>query len=145
MTLAYWCIFITIFLPILCAAYAKRLGGFTMADNHEPRAFLANLSGKAARMQRSVTAMKSSRHLLPPSSSRTQQAGRRKASSTSGRCSLSPAASPSSSAISTTRCWRARCFSASTCSASSLFSSPPHEPHLHRQPAQRPCAPLARR
>ena len=63
MTLAYWCIFITIFLPILCAAYAKRLGGFTMADNHEPRAFLANLSGKAARAD---AAQRNSYEIFPP-------------------------------------------------------------------------------
>lgn len=63
MTLAYWCIFITIFLPILCAAYAKRLGGFTMADNHEPRAFLANLSGKAARAD---AAQRNSYETFPP-------------------------------------------------------------------------------
>ena len=63
MTLAYWCIFITIFLPILCAAYAKRLGGFTMADNHEPRVFLANLSGKAARAD---AAQRNSYEIFPP-------------------------------------------------------------------------------
>ena len=63
MTLAYWCVFITIFLPIFCAAYAKRLGGFTMADNHEPRAFLAKLSGKAARAD---AAQRNGYEIFPP-------------------------------------------------------------------------------
>ena len=49
MTLAYWCIFFAIFLPIFCAAYAKYRAGFSPADNHNPRAFLARAQGKAAR------------------------------------------------------------------------------------------------
>ena len=49
MTLAYWSILATAFLPIGCAAYAKRLAGFSWADNHDPRAFLARTRGKAAR------------------------------------------------------------------------------------------------
>ena len=49
MTLAYWCIFFAIFLPIFCAAYAKYRAGFSPADNHNPRAFLAHAQGKAAR------------------------------------------------------------------------------------------------
>ena len=44
MTLAYWCIFFAIFLPIFCAAYAKYRAGFSPADNHNPRAFLARAS-----------------------------------------------------------------------------------------------------
>ncbi|MDO4640933.1 MAG: MAPEG family protein [Neisseria sp.] len=49
MTLAYWCVFICIFLPIFCAVYAKKSAGFTLADNANPRAFLAKAEGKAAR------------------------------------------------------------------------------------------------
>ena len=36
MTLAYWSILATAFLPIGCAAYAKRLAGFSWADNYDP-------------------------------------------------------------------------------------------------------------
>ena len=46
MTLAYWCIFFAIFLPIFCAAYAKYRAGFSPADNHNPRTFLARAHGK---------------------------------------------------------------------------------------------------
>ena len=140
MTLAYWCIFITIFLPILCAAYAKRLGGFTMADNHEPRAFLANLSGKAARAD---AAQRNSYEIFPPFAAAViiAHATGGAAQGVINFWALLFVASR----IAFVLCWRARCFSASICSASSPFSSPPHEPHLHRQPAQRPCAPLARR
>lgn len=49
MTLAYWCIFIAMFLPWLCAAYAKKSGGFSPRDNHNPREFMANTQGVAAR------------------------------------------------------------------------------------------------
>lgn len=49
MTLAYWCVLIAMFLPWLCAAYAKHSGGFSGDDNRNPRAFLANTQGVAAR------------------------------------------------------------------------------------------------
>ncbi|WP_066567613.1 MAPEG family protein [Snodgrassella sp. CFCC 13594] len=49
MTLAYWCVLIAIFLPWGCAAYAKKSGGFSSNDNHDPRAFLAHTQGSAAR------------------------------------------------------------------------------------------------
>lgn len=49
MTLAYWCVFIAMFLPWLAAAYAKKHGGFTATDNHQPRDFMAHTQGKAAR------------------------------------------------------------------------------------------------
>lgn len=49
MTLAYWCILIAYLLPIVCAAIAKATGGFTAADNRNPRAFLAQTSGVSAR------------------------------------------------------------------------------------------------
>jgi len=47
MTLAYWCLLLSIFLPFLFAAIAKFSGpGF---DNASPRAFLSNLDGFRAR------------------------------------------------------------------------------------------------
>ena len=49
MTLAYWCVFIALFLPLFCAAYAKKSGGFSGRDNHNPRDFMANTQGVAAR------------------------------------------------------------------------------------------------
>ena len=49
MTLAYWCVFIAMFLPWLCATYAKKSGGFCRRDNHNPREFMANTQGVAAR------------------------------------------------------------------------------------------------
>lgn len=49
MTLAYFCVFIATLLPIFCAGYAKKSGGFTVADNRNPRSFLANTEGASAR------------------------------------------------------------------------------------------------
>lgn len=33
MTFAYWCILIACLLPLFCAAYAKKAGGFRFKDN----------------------------------------------------------------------------------------------------------------
>ena len=63
MTLAYWSILATVFLPIGCAAYAKRLAGFSSADNHDPRAFLTRTRGKAARAN---AAQQNSYEIFPP-------------------------------------------------------------------------------
>ena len=63
MTLAYWCIFFAIFLPIFCAAYAKYRAGFSPADNHNPRAFLERAKGKAARAN---AAQQNSYEIFPP-------------------------------------------------------------------------------
>ncbi|MDO4878350.1 MAG: MAPEG family protein [Neisseria sp.] len=50
MTLAYWCVFAVIFMPLGCAAYAKKAAGFDFArDNGNPRGFLAKAEGVAAR------------------------------------------------------------------------------------------------
>lgn len=49
MTFALFSLLICIALNLFCAAYAKKVGGFTLADNKNPRAFLAQTSGKAAR------------------------------------------------------------------------------------------------
>lgn len=49
MTFAYFSILIILFLNLFCAAYAKKLGGFQIADNKNPRDFLARTTGKAAR------------------------------------------------------------------------------------------------
>ncbi|HEZ4056694.1 TPA: hypothetical protein WID70_001891, partial [Neisseria meningitidis] len=47
MTFAYWCILIACLLPLFCAAYAKKAGGFRFKDNHNPRDFLAHTQGAA--------------------------------------------------------------------------------------------------
>ena len=50
MTLAYFCILLLVFVPLFCAAYAKKAAGFRFdTDNHQPRAFLAQTEGAAAR------------------------------------------------------------------------------------------------
>ncbi|CNQ63493.1 MAPEG family protein [Neisseria gonorrhoeae] len=49
MTFAYWCILIACLLPLFCAAYTKKAGGFRFKDNHNPRGFLAHTQGAAAR------------------------------------------------------------------------------------------------
>lgn len=50
MTLAYFCILLAVFLPLFCAAYAKKAAGFNFAaDNRNPRDFLAKTEGRAAR------------------------------------------------------------------------------------------------
>ncbi|HGG9953419.1 TPA: MAPEG family protein [Neisseria meningitidis] len=51
MTFAYWCILIAYLLPLFCAAYAKKAGGFRFKDNHNPRDFLARTQGTAAPQQ----------------------------------------------------------------------------------------------
>lgn len=45
MTAAYWCVLIAIIMPILFAGLAKFTSGFRPKDNHNPRAYLATLSG----------------------------------------------------------------------------------------------------
>ena len=49
MTFAYFSILLLVFLNLFCAAYAKKRAGFRRKDNHNPREFLAQASGKAAR------------------------------------------------------------------------------------------------
>ena len=49
MTFAYFSILLLVFLNLFCAAYAKKRAGFRGKDNHNPREFLAQVSGKAAR------------------------------------------------------------------------------------------------
>jgi len=50
MTLAYWCVLLALFLPYLSTVTAKIVGGgFSPRHNHDPRAFLAGLSGLARR------------------------------------------------------------------------------------------------
>jgi len=51
MTLAYWCVLVVMLLPYATSVYAKVSGGFKGKDNHEPRAFLSQLQGKAGRAQ----------------------------------------------------------------------------------------------
>ncbi len=51
MTFAFWTLLILMLLNWFCAAYAKKLAGFTLrGDNHDPRGFLAKTEGKAARL-----------------------------------------------------------------------------------------------
>lgn len=45
MTIAYWCVFIAILLPVAFTGLAKFTGGFRPKDNHAPRAYLDSLSG----------------------------------------------------------------------------------------------------
>ncbi len=49
MTFAYWCVVIAMVLPWICAAYAKKKGGFAGQDNHNPREFLEHTQGAAKR------------------------------------------------------------------------------------------------
>ncbi|MCP1498421.1 putative MAPEG superfamily protein [Pseudomonas migulae] len=49
MTVALWCILIAIFLPYLCTAVAKIVGGYRLEDNHDPRDFLDSLEGLGRR------------------------------------------------------------------------------------------------
>ncbi|QKZ07212.1 MULTISPECIES: MAPEG family protein [Pseudomonas] len=50
MTVAFWCVLIAILLPFVCTGIAKFSGGqFGARQNHDPRAFLANLDGFAKR------------------------------------------------------------------------------------------------
>ncbi|XXQ68455.1 MAPEG family protein [Neisseriaceae bacterium B1] len=51
MTFALWTLLILMCLNWFCAAYAKKLSGFSLkGDNHDPRGFLAKTEGKAARL-----------------------------------------------------------------------------------------------
>ncbi|MCP6696643.1 MAPEG family protein [Pseudomonas donghuensis] len=46
MTVAFWCVLIALFLPILCTSIAKvGSGRFSLRQNHDPRAFLDKLEG----------------------------------------------------------------------------------------------------
>ena len=45
MTLAYWCVFIAILLPVAFTGLAKFTSGFKLKDNHSPRTYLAKLTG----------------------------------------------------------------------------------------------------
>ncbi|MDX9671514.1 MULTISPECIES: MAPEG family protein [unclassified Pseudomonas] len=49
MTVALWCVLIAIFLPYICTAVAKAVGGYRLSDNHDPRDFLESLNGVARR------------------------------------------------------------------------------------------------
>ncbi|MBH5328125.1 MAPEG family protein [Eikenella sp. S3360] len=50
MTFAYWSVLIAALMPLFCAAYAKKAGGFHFdRDNGNPRGFLAHTTGLAAR------------------------------------------------------------------------------------------------
>ena len=49
MTFAYFSILIFFLMNVYCAIYAKKSANFTPADNRDPRAFLANTTGKAYR------------------------------------------------------------------------------------------------
>ncbi|WP_426116134.1 MAPEG family protein [Pseudomonas sp. DSP3-2-2] len=50
MTVAFWCVLIAIFLPVVCASIAKFSSGkFNSKHNHNPRNFLNNLEGLPAR------------------------------------------------------------------------------------------------
>ena len=45
MTVAFWCVLLALILPYVCTIIAKFSSGFTLRDNHDPRTFLAGLSG----------------------------------------------------------------------------------------------------
>lgn len=47
--IAIWAMVVASFLPLAFAATAKALGGFGLADNANPREFMHNISGAAAR------------------------------------------------------------------------------------------------
>lgn len=50
MTSAYWCVLMALMLPYVATVVAKAsAGNFTPHDNHDPRAFLANVQGMAKR------------------------------------------------------------------------------------------------
>ncbi len=60
MTIAYWCVLIAMFFPMIWAALAKAGHGF---DNHSPRAYLATLSGWR---QRANWAQENALEAFPP-------------------------------------------------------------------------------
>lgn len=49
MTAALWCVLAALLMPYLWTGAAKALGRYSVEDNREPRAFLARLTGPAAR------------------------------------------------------------------------------------------------
>lgn len=49
MTIAFWCVLIAIFLPLIWTSTAKFTTGFRPRDNHNPREYLARLEGSAKR------------------------------------------------------------------------------------------------
>ncbi len=49
MTIAYWSLFVLMFVPIACAGYGKSRGNFTRDDNRDTRAFFAKATGTASR------------------------------------------------------------------------------------------------
>ena len=49
MTIALWCVLAGALLPYLWTAAAKRLGRYSLRDNHQPRDFQSRLTGPAAR------------------------------------------------------------------------------------------------
>lgn len=50
MTIAYWCVLVSILLPYISTVWAKAsAGGFAPKHNHDPRAFLATAQGMARR------------------------------------------------------------------------------------------------
>lgn len=50
MTFAYLTILILMFVNWGCAFAAKKVAGFALSDNRDPRGFLGNTTGKAARL-----------------------------------------------------------------------------------------------
>ena len=76
-TVAYWCVFVAVLLPLVCAWLAKsggfgkprREGGY---DNHDPRAWMARQTdGMLAPTQPRPTVSRRCRFLWAPSSLRT--------------------------------------------------------------------------
>lgn len=59
---AFWCVLIAMCLPWAAAVYAKKKGGYTAADNYQPRDFLNRLQGAAARAD---AAQKNSFEIFP--------------------------------------------------------------------------------
>lgn len=49
MTIAFWCVLMAIFLPLIWTSTAKFTTGFRPRDNHNPREYLAGLEGAAKR------------------------------------------------------------------------------------------------
>lgn len=45
MTTAYWCVIISMFMPVMFAGLAKFTSGFKPKDNHNPREYLTKLIG----------------------------------------------------------------------------------------------------
>ncbi len=62
MTTAYWCILIAAIIPWCAASYAKFSSGFKPEHNQQPRDFLQQLTGKAARAN---AAQQNSYEILP--------------------------------------------------------------------------------